>query len=284
MFSHSKRLLSLLALLVLLFVIALPAAAQMTPSVTVSDQAILKGTVTIEKVVSNGPGWIVIHTQKDGKPGPIIGYAAVNDGENDNVVVQIDATAATATLYAMLHTDAGQVGMYEFPGDDVPVKVGDKVVTPPFRVTVGVGVADQPISGGTVTVARVFSDGPGWIVIHTQKDGKPGPIIGHAAVSDGENDDVVVQVDASAATDTLYAMLHTDAGQAGTYEFPGDDTPVKVGDVIITPPFKVVGNAPATLPETGAAPSGVSLSLLLLVVGALALGGGFGLMQVRKGR
>ncbi|RME44302.1 MAG: hypothetical protein D6796_11960, partial [Caldilineae bacterium] len=172
----------MLALLVLLFVLALPAAAQMTPSVTVSDQAILKGTVTIEKVVSDGPGWIVIHTQKDGKPGPIIGHAAVSDGENDNVVVQIDATAATATLYAMLHTDAGQVGTYEFPGDDVPVKVGDKIVTPPFRVTVGVGVADQPISGGTVTVARVFSDGPGWIVIHTQKDGKPGPIIGHAAV------------------------------------------------------------------------------------------------------
>ncbi|RME88605.1 MAG: hypothetical protein D6770_06610, partial [Anaerolineae bacterium] len=107
----------------------------MTPSVTVMDQDIVNGTVTVAEVVSNGPGWIVIHAQADGKPGPILGYAPVADGVNKNVVVEIDAANATETLYAMLHTDAGEAGKFEFPdGPDVPVKVDDKIVTPPFKV------------------------------------------------------------------------------------------------------------------------------------------------------
>ncbi|RME87448.1 MAG: hypothetical protein D6770_09365, partial [Anaerolineae bacterium] len=67
-----------------------PAATEapaMTPSVTVMDQDIVNGTVTVAEVVSNGPGWIVIHAQADGKPGPILGYAPVADGVNKNVVV-----------------------------------------------------------------------------------------------------------------------------------------------------------------------------------------------------
>ena len=283
--SHVRRWFGLGLALLMLFGLASLAAAQMTPSVTVSDQAIVNGKVTVEKVVSNGPGWIVIHAQKDGKPGPILGFSPVTDGENSNVVVEIDATGATPTLYAMLHTDAGQVGTWEFPdGPDVPVKVNDQIVTPPFNVTVGVGVADQSIAGGTVTVARVFSDGPGWIVIHAQKDGKPGPILGFSPVADGENSDVSVNIDTTGATPVLYAMLHTDAGQVGTWEFPdGPDVPVKVGDAIITPSFNVTGGLPSTLPETGGAAI-PGASILLLAVGGLILLGGLGLAFARRPR
>ena len=38
----------------------------------------------------------------------------------------------------MLHKDAGKPGVYEFPGPDVPVTVGDvvgEVVAPSFKVT-----------------------------------------------------------------------------------------------------------------------------------------------------
>ena len=258
------------------------AAAQMTPTVVVGDQAIVNGKVTIEKVVSDGPGWIVIHTQKDGKPGPVIGHAPVSAGENTNVVVEIDATRATPTLYAMLHTDAGQLGTYEFPGADVPVKVGDQIVTPAFNVTVGVGVADQAIINGTVTVARVFSASPGWIVIHAQKDGKPGPVLGHGPVSPGMNTNVVVKIDVSGATPVLYAMLHTDAGQAGTYEFPGADVPVKVGNQIITPAFKVTGGKPAMLPKTGG--DAIPWAMILLAAGALMTLSGFGLALAGRSR
>jgi len=35
----------------------------------------------------------------------------------------------------VLHVDQGQVGVYEFPGSDAPVKVGDAIVMKPFKAT-----------------------------------------------------------------------------------------------------------------------------------------------------
>ena len=77
-------------------------------------------------------------------------------------------------------------------------------------------------------------------------------------------------VDTSGATETLYAMLHTDAGEIGTWEFPGGpDAPVEVGDAVITPPFNVTGGLPAALPETGG--ETLPWANILLVMGGLAL-------------
>jgi predicted lipoprotein with Yx(FWY)xxD motif/polyisoprenoid-binding protein YceI len=112
--------------------------SMVVPSVTVEDQSIESGKVTVAEVVSNGTGWLVVHAQADGKPGPILGFSPVIDGENSDVMVEIDSANATETLYAMLHTDAGDVGSFEFPdGPDGPVKVDAKVVTPSFMVTAG---------------------------------------------------------------------------------------------------------------------------------------------------
>lgn len=117
-------------------------APRIEPSVMVMDQEIDTGKVIIAEVVSDGPGWLVIHAQADGKPGPVLGYAAVSDSSNINVAVVIDESSATETLYAMLHTDAGIVGTYEFPGEDGPVTVDDKVVTPPFNIIPTVSVRE----------------------------------------------------------------------------------------------------------------------------------------------
>jgi plastocyanin len=217
-----------------------------SPSVTVMDQTVVDGKVTIAQVVSDGPGWLVVHAQADGAPGPNLGYTAVADGTNADVTVELDLTGATDTLYAMLHADAGTAGTYEFPGDDKPVSVDGSVVNVPFQATVemaavtpSVSVMDQAVADGKVTVAQVVSDGPGWLVIHAQTDGAPGPVLGYTAVADGANADVTVELDLTGATDTLYAMLHTDAGTAGTYEFPGDDKPVSANDVIVMTPFNL---------------------------------------------
>jgi len=222
------------------------------PSVSVSTQAITNDMVTIATVVSDGPGWLVIHAQAEGKPGPILGKSPVVSGENLNVTVEIDTAKATETLYAMLHSDAGEVGTFEFPdGPDVPVVVAEKVVTPAFTVSglvmpeaeilPSVLVLDQELINDTVTVATVVSDGPGWLVIHAQAEGKPGPILGKTALSGGENTNVLVEIDAAKATETLYAMLHTDGGEVGTFEFPdGPDSPVMVDEKVVTPPFKVL--------------------------------------------
>lgn len=134
MFKTGKSLVWMVAALMLL---AAPVFAQdaTTPEIEVSDQAIENGTVTVDSVVSDGPGWIVIHADNNGAPGEVAGWEAVQDGENTDVVVEIDMDIATETLYAMLHSDLGTEGTYEFPGADVPVTVDGQALVMSFTVT-----------------------------------------------------------------------------------------------------------------------------------------------------
>ena len=62
------------------------ATTSMTSSVTVQDQVL---TVDVASVVSDGPGWVVIHADNNGAPGMVLGHAAVSDGENTNISVPI---------------------------------------------------------------------------------------------------------------------------------------------------------------------------------------------------
>lgn len=158
---NSRKLLGLgMTLLALLLIGAPMAIAQaVTPAVTVSDQEIEDGTVTVDQVISVGPGWMVIHADADGEPGPVIGYSPVISGTNSNVVVQIDVAKATEMLHAMLHVDEDPVGQYEFPGPDVPAVANGLVVNVMFQVTGGLDVTPavtstataEPTAGATVT-------------------------------------------------------------------------------------------------------------------------------------
>jgi hypothetical protein len=233
------------ALLMMVAVVPLASAAAPAPGVTPYDQPVLSSRVVVEKVVSDGPGWMVIHADKNGAPGDVIGVTSVASGETNDVVVAIDASKATPTLWAMLHIDAGKIGVYEFPGADVPAKGDMKVISPAFKLTPMVWAEDQALTDNRVVIVQAFSDGPGWMVIHSQKDGKPGPVIGFSPVRAGENENLVVAVDPAQVTDTLYAMLHIDTGKVGVYEFPGADVPAP-GDIqSISPTFKITGGMPA---------------------------------------
>ncbi len=133
-------------------------APQVQPAVEVMDQEVKGGKVVVGRVVSEGPGWIVIHAEAEGKPGPILGYAPVAAGESRDVEVAIDASKATERVFAMLHVDAGKAGTFEFPGGpDAPVKVGEKVLVVPFELKMGMeGEGAAP----TVTVAQSGTYGP----------------------------------------------------------------------------------------------------------------------------
>jgi len=138
---------------------AAPEAVAVVPSVNVENQAIVEDSVTIASVVSDGPGWLVVHTDAGGQPGPVLGYSPVSDGENRNVSVLIDSSDATQTLYAMLHSDAGTVGTYEFPGSDAPVLVEGMMVSPAFQVTGGAAAAPatNPTAAPAATASGVSS-------------------------------------------------------------------------------------------------------------------------------
>jgi len=150
--------------------------SSVTPSVTVSDQAISGDSVVIAEVISEGPGWLVIHAQADGKPGPILGYSAVAAGANENVSVQIETAKATETLYAMLHMDAGEAGVFEFPeGPDGPVTVDGKVVTPPFSVS-GLAAAEASISlAQNADLGMIMVDAEGFTLYLFLRDEQGGP-------------------------------------------------------------------------------------------------------------
>ncbi len=243
-----KKLMISFAVLALLLAVA-PIFAQdmMTPSVTVNDQLSLDGTVTIESVASTSPGWIVIHADNgEGAPGAVIGQSQVNQGMSQNVSVAIDTSAATATLFAMLHEDTGELGVYEFgmvEGADGPVSVDGAVVTPPFNVEL-VRAYDQFVAeDGTINIASVTTQQNGFVVVHADNgEGAPGPVIGFAPVTAGQNTDVAVELDSEGVTDVVFPMLHVDTGEAGTYEFgqvEGADGPVVIDGNVATFPITV---------------------------------------------
>lgn len=242
-------------------------------SVEVEDQELGEGnTVVVPSTTSEGPGWMVIHADEDGGPGPVIGWTAVEAGENSDVEVELDPEGITETLHAMLHVDAGVEGEYEFPGDDVPAQDADgNVVMAPFALSgfeeMDMGgsdlltVEDQALGeDNIVVVPSVMSDGPGWMVIHADDGGGPGPVIGWTEVEDGENTDVEVEIDPAGVTDTLHAMLHVDAGVEGEYEFPGDDVPARdEDDNVVMLPFAVTSG------DEGAGADG---EVVVLIVGS----------------
>lgn len=237
-----------LVLLAGLFVSATAVGAQdtaVTPSVTVSDQVILDNTVTVASAYSVGPGFVVIHTDNGGSPGPVAGVEPVNPGWNYNIVIAVDPAMVTPVLYAMLHLDDGTIGTYEFDGQsglDNPVIVGDEVVTPAFNAAL-LWAHDQPVEGSAITVSNVVMSEPGWLVIHSDNNGSPGPVFGQVAVPAGSSADIQVPLPADANLGVLWPMLHVDDGTAGRYEFDGQsgfDNPVVLGGQVAVAPVYTV--------------------------------------------
>lgn len=119
-------------------------APMVEPAVTASDQQSDGTSVTVDNVVAAVSGWMVIHSDENGNPGPVLGQAQVEAGSTDVVVVTLDnPLIGDATLWAMLHVDEGEAGVYEFPGADVPVIANEMIVMAPFAVTIAAPAAEE---------------------------------------------------------------------------------------------------------------------------------------------
>lgn len=172
---------------------------EMASSVTVEDQALGDDAmVTIPRVDSEVDGWLVIHAEADDAPGPVIGYTAVSAGANENVSVELDLEGVTPTLYAMLHEDTGEMGVYEFPDADPPVRVDDQVVVRPFTLTDMADEDGDTFSADVVTATTLVNlnlrDGPGleFAILDTLPAGST---VGFTGFTDASGD--WVQVDAA---------------------------------------------------------------------------------------
>jgi hypothetical protein len=197
------------------------------PGVVVLDQPLVGNTVTIDKVISQGPGWVAIHIQGvNGEiSGVVIGKQHVEDGETTGVIVELDDPAsATPTLYAMLHADTGELGKYEFgsvQGADGPVEGDPSAVMPSFQLVQA--EANQPelvvhdqVVNNTVAIASVVSNGPGWLVIFDDQ----GVNLGQEKIEKGQRENFTVPIH-SKPSPNLVVKLFEDKGVEGVLD-PGD--------------------------------------------------------------
>tara|TARA_E500000318_G_scaffold32268_1_gene32069 strand:- start:503 stop:937 length:435 start_codon:yes stop_codon:yes gene_type:complete len=110
-------------------------ALAMGPMVDAMDQDVSGGTVTAEKIMAGENGWLVVHrTDKDMKPGPVVGYAPIKKGENMDVAAILQEPVKSGEmLMLMVHSEAGgmKTGVYEYTlgaKEDGPIKPDGKLV------------------------------------------------------------------------------------------------------------------------------------------------------------
>jgi hypothetical protein len=205
------------------------------------------GSFTAASVTVDTIGWLVIHSNNEGAPGPVLGATQIQPGINTDVTVALDGDAS-GSVWPMLHVDTGVEGTYEFgtvADTDGPVRVNDAVVVFPIdaapSIVYNVHVND---AGDALVIESALIDAPGWMVIHSDNGGSPGPVLGYVALTPGWNEHITVPIaDMSAVGTTVFPMLHYDTGQAGVYEFGSvadADTPVRVGGNVVVGPAEVM--------------------------------------------
>lgn len=117
------------------------AASAASGSVQAEDQTSDGTTLRVAQVELKGvaQGFIGVHIDLDGKPGPVVGVAQIKQGTTGDLVVRFDKPVTTGAFWPMLHVDDNTIGTYEFPGvkgADLPVKDGDKIVMKRITLTV----------------------------------------------------------------------------------------------------------------------------------------------------
>ncbi|MGB3788914.1 MAG: hypothetical protein WA949_12955 [Phormidesmis sp.] len=104
-------------------------------------------------------------------------------------------------------------------------------------------VVEDQSTAGQIVVEEVATARDGWISIH--KSNEDGGIvlpdsIGEARVDSGDSEDIIVDLwDAPYLGDKLWALLHIDSGDRGTYEFPGPDVAVKKDGETMARSFRI---------------------------------------------
>src|SRR5690242_11770067 len=89
---------------------------QVRGCLTAADQHSPGASITVTTVdIRGATGWVVLHTDDHGEPGPRIGLIHIPEGRSTRVTVPADLQLTTGDYWPMLHLDAGTVDVYEFP-------------------------------------------------------------------------------------------------------------------------------------------------------------------------
>ena len=223
-------------------------------AIVVHAQDITVGQVMVNSATAAQDGWLMIWKDENGAPAGLLGYAPVHQGVNTNMVVDLKTTGRnggddiTPTLWASLVADSNA---------DVPFASPDPSITPAYSVTMvafgseaafapapaapakgaassavsapkqnKISVRRQDASTGQIFVDSVTAAQDGWLLIWNDANGSPDSPLGFAAVHQGTNTNVVVDIrttkrngddDLSA---TLYATLVADPSATLPYAVP----------------------------------------------------------------
>jgi hypothetical protein len=201
-------------------------------------------------VLLDAPGFLVIHTEQDGGPGPVTGWIYLEAGWHEEVEVPIGGegmAAPTARLWPMMHYDTNLNGEYEFAGGELdgPIVVDGNVVTFGINATASFVAAPQAVSDtNQLNFSEVLIDAPGYLVIHDDNNGSPGPVLGFISLPAGLSHNVWVTLDqGTPSTGQVFPMLHFDTDSNGIYGFAGGelDGPVVVGGNVVVGPLDISG-------------------------------------------
>lgn len=232
-------------------------------SLVVENQMLENNMLTISDVSMSEAGWVVIH-RDNGTGGPMVPEIIsipkmVDAGDAMDVMVTLkegEEIEDGETLWAMLHTDDGVIGTYEFNGTngfDGPIMDdnGD-IVTDSFMVSVApmgtLMVDDQVLRNNVVNVTSIELDRSGYLVVHASNEAGDGPMVPeiislpvYLEAGEYTNVEVPLKEDSDInAGETVWVMLHTDTGTEEEYEFDGSngfDMPITdaEGNVVVAP-------------------------------------------------
>jgi plastocyanin len=127
-------------------------------ALTLADQEGDGTTVTVDAVDLPAPGFIAVHGDGGGSPGPVIGVSdLLPAGTTNGVTVTLDEPLTeTGTVFPMVHIDTNSNEAYEFgtvEGVDGPGTTADgSVAVGPVQITLAGGTdhsTDDASSGGT---------------------------------------------------------------------------------------------------------------------------------------
>lgn len=215
------------------------------PDIFVLDQPVIDGKIVVDRVISDGTGWLVVYYDDGGLPGLIIGSAPLADGLNEMVEVNVVESAVTDQLHLQIHDDLEPIGQFDFPGSDNPrMYHGRLPATTTFLTDSGnyLVAEDQPLVDKTVTVPLAVIDQSVWLVIRNGSEPRAGAILGHVWLPPGINRNIAVELalDPDLTYTNLIAVLHTDVEELEQFEYPnGDDRPLEYNGRIIYAPFNL---------------------------------------------
>ena len=121
-------------------------AEQKNVKLVVEDQA-TAGQIIVKTIATSRDGWVSVHkSQADGsmQSPESIGQARVDSGDSEDIIVDLwEATAVGDKLWVLLHVDAGDRGLYEFPDKDVAVYKNGEIMARSFKIESRDQAADE---------------------------------------------------------------------------------------------------------------------------------------------